>query len=69
MKMYRVNWSEGEGEAREYKHKTVIAKTLGEVAEKYPQAESIYLEGDVAVLEDGKEKKPSGGVIEESSIY
>lgn len=69
MKMYRVNWSEGEGEKREFKHKTVIAKSLEEVAKLHPNAESIYAEGDVAVVEDGKEKKPSGGVLEETSIY
>ena len=52
MKMYRAIWQEGEGEYRTYTHKNVIAPSINDVAERYPQAEGIYFEDDVEVIED-----------------
>lgn len=77
MKSFRVSWREQNGQYEDgspkydYKNELVIAESMSEVADKYPQAESIYLENtDVSIVEDGKKKKVNeSGVIGGSGIY
>lgn len=69
MKSYRVSIKEGTGEKTTWKDIAVMAESLEEVASQYPNAESICRGNDVVVIEDGKKKKPEGGVIADASIY